>query len=672
MAVLQMRKISICALKKDRTAILDTLQDLGLVQLSEVPESEGFTHESTAGEKAAEDRRVSLAEQAMAVLDQVCPEKKPMFSSFEGRREISGTEARRLAGRREDILGKAEDIIRRSKEMAENRAGIQKLENQIETLKPWLSYGLPMNSSGTEASSVLAGTLPAPLAIDDIYQAVTEKCGEDVPVDPNIITQEPDTAYVAVICLKSDQARVEDALRSIGFARFYQDSSRTPAERTEELKKEIEHLNGENERLTKEITAMKEIRPDLELISDEARLASGRYQAMEKIPESGETFVLTGYTAAENVPVLEKAVSPFDCVFDSEEVPADDEEAPTILRNNAFSTNMEGVVASYGLPNRHELDPTTIMSFFYVFFFGMMLSDAAYGAIIAIACFIMVRKYPRMDKGMKKTLTMFMYCGISTLVWGILFGGYFGDVVDVVSRVFFGHEVTIPALWFVPLNNPMKLLLYSMLFGVIHLFTGLAIKGYNEIKDHDYMGFFVDVVCWYLFLVGLILMLLPTTLFEGISQIHFEFSPAMVTFSHVITIVGMVGIILFTERGTKNPLLRIALGLYGVYGVTSWLSDVLSYSRLLALGLATGVIAQVINQMGSMGGAGIGGAIMFIVIFIIGHLMNMAINILGAYVHTNRLQYVEFFGKFYDGSGKPFEPFASETKYVEINLKEGQ
>ena len=119
-------------------------------------------------------------------------------------------------------------------------------------------------------------------------------------------------------------------------------------------------------------------------------------------------------------------------------------------------------------------------------------------------------------------------------------------------------------------------------------------------------------------------------------------------------------------RANKNFGIRIALGAYDLYGMTSWLSDVLSYSRLLALGLATGVIASVVNQMGSMGGRSIVGVILYIVVFLIGHTFNLAINLLGAYVHTCRLQYVEFFGKFYEGGGKPFEPFKSDTKYVDI------
>ena len=150
---------------------------------------------------------------------------------------------------------------------------------------------------------------------------------------------------------------------------------------------------------------------------------------------------------------------------------------------------MEGVLESYGLPHKGEIDPTAIMSFFYVFFFGMMLSDAAYGAIIAIVCLVILKKFPRMSAGMRKSMKMFMYCGISTMVWGILFGGYFGDVVDVVSSTFFGKELTIKPLWFAPLNDPMRLLIYSMAFGLVHLFVGLGIKGYMLLKRRKGTGF---------------------------------------------------------------------------------------------------------------------------------------------------------------------------------------
>ena len=306
------------------------------------------------------------------------------------------------------------------------------------------------------------------------------------------------------------------------------------------------------------------------------------------------------------------------------------------------------------------------MTCFYVFLFGLMLSDAAYGAIVSIACGAALLKFPRMEDSMKKSLRLFFWCGLSTLFWGIMFGGYFGDVVNVVSRTFFGKEVSIPALWFIPLNDPMKLLIYSMVFGLIHLFAGLGIKGYMYIRDKKYMDCLCDVGLWYILLIGLLIMLIPSDIFASIAQTQIIFPEPVNMLGKMMAGGGAIGIVLMSGRSNRNFGLRIALGAYDLYNVTGWLSDILSYSRLLALGLATGVIAQVVNQMGSMFGGGIVGAIGFILVFIIGHTLNLAINLLGAYVHTNRLQYVEFFGKFYEGSGRPFNPFKENTKYADI------
>ena len=180
------------------------------------------------------------------------------------------------------------------------------------------------------------------------------------------------------------------------------------------------------------------------------------------------------------------------------------------------------------------------------------------------------------------------------------------------------------------------------------------------------MSAVIDCGCWFLFLIGLILMLIPSSLFASIAQTQVTFSPFMNTLAKALAIIGALGLLFFAARDKKNIGLRLALGAYELYNITGWLSDVLSYSRLLALGLATGVIASVVNQMGSMFGGGVLGAILFILVFIVGHTLNLGINLLGAYVHTNRLQFVEFFGKFYEGGGKPFEPFKENTKYVEI------
>src|SRR5699024_4175467 len=159
------------------------------------------------------------------------------------------------------------------------------------------------------------------------------------------------------------------------------------------------------------------------------RTRAEKYEILGQIPQSRKTFLVTGYVPKKAVPALEKALNEkFLLSIEAEDI-KEEEEAPVLLSNNSFSESVEGVLASYGLPKKGEIDPTTIMSFFYVFLFGLMLSDAAYGLIIFLGCFFAVKKFPRMESSLKKSIKMFMYCGISTLIWGILFGGYFGDAM---------------------------------------------------------------------------------------------------------------------------------------------------------------------------------------------------------------------------------------------------
>ena len=667
MAVLQMQRISICALKRDRKAILEQLQSMGVMEMHQVAQDEtGFEKMDTQSAKVSFEKRVQLTENALDVLNQYAPEKKSMFASLEGNELIDKADWDEVAVKQEAVMDVADLLIADHKKIAEAQAEIVKLQTQIESLAPWMSLEVPMNYPGTKKTAMFLGTIAADMTLEMVYEKIAEDNPDLEAFDISVISQDRDAVYLSVFCLKEQAAEVENALRTCGFSRPAMVSEEIPAERKQKLEAQIAQIQAEIAGIKDDINAHAKDREELKIIGDYYRMRAEKYEVLGTLPQSKRTFIISGYAAKEVIPAVEKAIGEaYDCVIDVEEL-KEDEEPPVILKNNGFSESVEGVLESYGLPHKGEIDPTTIMSFFYVFFFGMMLSDAAYGAIIAIVCLVVLKKFPRMSAGMRKSMKMFMYCGLSTLVWGVLFGGYFGDVVDVVSSTFFGKELTIKPLWFAPLNDPMKLLIYSMAFGLVHLFVGLGIKGYMLLKDGKVLDFFCDIVLWYIFLIGLIMMLLPSDIFASIAQTKIVFPAALVTLSKALAIIGAVGLLLMSGRSSKNPALRLALGAYDIYNITGWLSDVLSYSRLLALGLATGVIASVVNQMGSMLGKSVFGVILFIVVFIVGHTMNLAINLLGAYVHTNRLQFVEFFGKFYEGGGKPFEPFRAETKYVDI------
>ncbi len=667
MAVLKMQRISICALKKDRKAILEKLQSLGVLEVNHViGEDEDFRKMDTAGQKTGFEKAAASADQALDILEKYVPESKSLFASLEGKKLIEPETGRQVQAERRELLKAAKTIYDLDRERAEQLALITKFQNSIESLTPWLALDVPLRPGNTKRTAMFLGTMPGGTAAENVYEVLAEKAPEVEGADVHLIFAEQSMVYLAVICLKEDVPAVEEALRSAGFARPSQTWDAVPAQQKQELESQISECRKNISEIEKRITELSELREKLKIVADYYRVRADKYAVLGQLPQSERTFIISGYIPqCEASHVADYLTGRYDCMVDVEEL-KEDEEAPVILKNNPFSSNMEGIVESYGLPHKGELDPTTIMSFFYVFFFGMMLSDAAYGAIVAIACGVLVWKFPRMSEGMKKSLKLFFYCGLSTLVWGILFGGYFGNIVDVVSEKFFGTTAAVPALWFIPLNDPMKLLVYSLLFGVIHLFVGLGIKGYICLRDGKVMDFFCDVVLWFLLLVGLILMLLPSDIFASIAQTSIVFPGWLNTAAKALAVIGAAGIVLMSGRENKNPALRIALGAYDLYNITGWLSDVLSYSRLLALGLATGVIASVINQMGSMLPNNVVGVIFFVVIFIVGHALNLAINLLGAYVHTNRLQFVEFFGKFYEGGGRPFAPFKENTKYADV------
>ena len=667
MAMLQMQRILICALKKDRKSIMELLQRRGVVEISDnYPEDSVFHKSDISAASNVLEKSISTAGEAIEILNSYSNEKKSVLSPLHGLKEVSLEDYRAFKEKHDLILHTAERVIALSKEIAETKAEILKLNTQIEILTPWIDLDIPISFSETKSTRVFIGTLPKQWTLEAIY----EKLADFMPVNVDIISSSKNQTCIFVICRKENADSVFEALREQEFSLPGISYDLAPAEQLKELNNQIAKAEKAISGAVKEIEAFTEQKEDIKFLQDYNSMRLEKYEAIGHLLQSRNTFVMSGYIAKKySGPLLAELNNSYllEVEFDT---PGEDEDVPVLLKNNAFSQPLEGIVNSYSPPRRDEVDPTMVMSLFYYLLFGLMLGDAGYGAIMVIACGFGLLKFGRrMERSMKNTLRMFFFCGLSTLFWGIVFSSYFGDIVDVVSENYFGHKLSIPPLWFLPLNEPMRLLTFSMTLGIIHLFTGLGLKLYMLLRQRNYKAIIYDVLLWYILLISSIILLLSMQMMSDMLGISLAVPSSVANAAKILAVLASVGIILTNGRESKNPFKRILKGLYALYGISGYLSDVLSYSRLLALGLATSVVATVINKLAVMAGSGLLGPVIFTVIAILGHTLNISINALGAYVHTNRLQYVEFFGKFYEGGGRLFSPFSNKTKYYKIKEK---
>ncbi len=667
MAVLEMKRIQLCALKNERKKILEFLQRRGAVEIHAAEEPEAlFSKTDTASARQAFEKNAQTAEEAVAVLDKLVPPEKGLPKVLAGRTPIRLSDYEETAKNAVKLAKTASQILALDKKISDDQAEIIRLNTQLDALVPWMNLDVSMRTLGTRSTSVFIGSFPEALTKEELGTRLAGALPEVSSIEIEILSTQPQQTCVFLVCYGKYGMQVENALRAMGFTYPPTPVRLPPCERAEEIKKQIEALRSEIEEAKKEIGSYRELREQLLFTSDYYTMRADKYRVLGELWQSPRVFFISGYIPAEDCAALEQALETQYRAFVEIETPGEDEEIPVKLKNGFFSSAVEGVVEGYSLPGKHEVDPSFIMSFFYYILFGMMLSDAAYGILMVLGCGLVLWKFKNIEQGLKKTMTMFLFCGISTTFWGVLFGGYFGDAPAVIAKTFFHSDFTVPPLWFAPLDEPMRLLMFSFLLGVIHLFTGLGVQFYQLAKRGKIADAIYDVIFWYFLVGGLLMLLVSTDMFRDMAGLTFTLPPIVGALSAVFAGIGAVGIVLTAGRESKNPGKRFLKGLYGLYGVSSYLSDILSYSRLLALGLATGVIATVFNQLGSMLGGGVVGAIFFTLVFIIGHVLNLAINLLGAYVHTNRLQYVEFFGKFYEGNGRKFTPFTANTKHFKI------
>lgn len=664
-----MSKVQVCAMRSNRKPILEFLQCRNIVEIIDIQAPDSvFAKMDTEKSRLIFRRNVEEVQKARMELDKLVPVKGEGLAFLRGREAITPQDYHDFYDVQEDVLRDANRITLLAREIMEAKAEIVRADASLDVLAPWLQLPVAQTFKGTRRTRAFVGSLVGELSLQKIYDKLAQVAPGLDPLHIEIVWQSKQITCILALALKKDAARAEEALRAIGFAYPAGASGNLPEQERQQLIRKKEAAQKSITAATEEIKSLAFRREEFKMLEDHMAMREEKYAAIERLAQSKHVFVLEGYVPTRQAPALCKDLQEkFPCyvnVFQTEE-PGD--EVPVLLKNAWLTEPVESVLEGYSLPGKGELDPTGVMSIFYYVMFGLMFSDAGYGAIMFFACLYCLLRFKNMEPNWNKNIRLFMWCGLSTMFWGVVFSSYFGDVVDVFSLNFFGVQKTIPPLWFLPMEKPMLLLVFSLGIGMVHLTTAYIMKGLTCLKQKDYIGILYDavfpIVAWY----PLVLVLIGSEMFEGLAGFKVVAAPIVTQIALGLCVVSIVGIILTGGRESANWFKRILKGLYALYSVLSgWLGDVLSYSRLLALGLATGVIAGVMNQLGAMAGGGIAGAIVFVVVFMLGQSLNFGINVLGAYVHSNRLEYVEFFGKFYDGGGRKFAPFGINTKHYKI------
>lgn len=651
-----MKSVQIIALRQDRKRLLEHLQDSALIQVKKTDKSsKGFKKVDMTSQMQIFERNVTVTEQALQTLNRLSPEKKGMLSAFKGAREVDPDVIGEIADSASDVIDICNRITELNKKIADNAAEQVRIRTSLVQLEPWQSLDVALNCSDTKTTAVIIGSLPKEYTDVTLSEALAQT-NPNLVFDFEIEYSSKELTCIVLFTPVSQKSMAEDALRELGFASPMNNGDLTPKKETDQLKAKRKNLFAESEEAKNEIISYADRRQEMQNTQDYFRIRADKYNVISELDHTRHVFVINGYIPEEDCAKLEKLCNRVaTCYIEFADV--DSDEAPVKLKNNKFAEPAQSIVSMYAAPSHADIDPTPLLAFFYYFFFGMMFSDAGYGLLMIVVIGIVIKVF-KPDKKMKNNLKLFQYCGVSTLIWGLIFGSFFGDAPSALYNHFTGASITMADIIPWPTLDPQKdaltLMIVSIAFGLIHILVGMGCKFYICWRQKEYKSALFDTGLWMLMLVGF-----------AVLAVGMATSPIVLYIGAGIAVACAIGLVL-TQGRNKKGVGKVVGGLASLYDITGYVSDLLSYSRLLALGLTTGVMAQVFNMLSTMFGTSVISFIPMIIIFVAGHAINIGLNALGSYVHTMRLQYVEMFSKFYEGGGQEFEPFSAKSKYIKI------
>lgn len=647
MAIVKMNNFSLFTFDSEKESLLKELQKFGYVHFTDLNAEDSILEEGLS--ELEPSRKLEQIEKEIQNVEYTID----LFKKYDTRdtgikKMIKGLDTYTYEELEEkanlfDYNENFSEVKKITREIEEIDQSNVKLKALKEELHPWRNLQFNINTfENYKLVEIYTGFIPTKLkpSLNEEFKELEYSYIEFV----NEI--KGDSYFIAITPIEGDEY-FEEILRTHSFSSINIPTESKPKDEIDKINLKLKENEVKKEEIKEKIDLLSKTLPDFEIVYEYLLNKKLRYASESKFQKTDKVNIIEGYIPKDKEDTFRDSVkssieSPY--FLEVEEAERDNDDVPIMLKNSKFAEAFESLTTMYALPKYNGIDPTPLLAPFFLAFFGMMVGDLGYGIILMLGTLFALKKF-NLGKSQKLFIRFGFFLSFGAMAWGLIYGSFFGGIIPMKGLI-------------EPSSEFNKLLIVSIIFGGIHLFYALGIKAYVEIRDGKPLAAVYDVGFWYLALMGSIGLLLNFVI---------DVPSVVGTVSIVAMVVGMVGIVLTGGRDSDSIGGRLGGGLYSLYGITGYIGDFVSYSRLMALGLSGGFIAAAINMIVDMlFGLGIPGIVIGVIVFIGGQLFNLFLSALSAYVHASRLTYVEFFGKFYEGGGKGFKTFRNKSKYINI------
>lgn len=654
MSIVEMQKIHIVALLNYQDQILKSLEKNEVLDIQTI--SEPTQLPSFADELGNKEYELAEIKSTISFLEKVKQEKRSFMESFVPPKEEMTEEQFQKSCREFDCT----DFVRQCDGYEDELSNLKNLKTELindrARLLPWTNLNTSLNTLTCSIKTCLVlGKIKTRQFVN--FKNNLENLSKAVEVE--IVSQTKEETYLIITHLAAEKELFTPVIAKSSFETISLPiTDKTPAQEIDRINSMIKETDQEIQETLIKVNHLARHLEKIKFMYDHVLGSKASLEIKQKLADTNYTFVIEGWIKkAELAKIKENLLNITNELEIYEIEPAKDEKPPVALQNPRVLSPFELITNIYGTPKHNEWDPSLALAFFFALFFGICLGDFGYGLILAAISIYFLKRY-RLPEGGKKLFRLLLFGGGVAAIVGMLTGSYLGFSPNAIPTTLLPLKHLLSRIQIIdPIKSPLIMLVFSLALGVVQILFGIILQMALRIKNKEYVSAILDDGIWFFFLSSLVFLIVSSAL--GLETVKIASN---------MSIGGAVALVLTQGRHKKNIFAKFFSGLLSLYKVSGYMGDTLSYSRLLALGMSTTIIGSVINILAGMvkGGIPILGVVLMIVLLIFGHLFNLIIGTLGAFVHSTRLQMVEFFSKFYEGGGREFQPYKRQAEYTII------